>query len=610
MGGAMTLGRGGKNTKRRVVAAGAGGAAGRDAKRSGTGVAEGRDDYPGRLALLERISTGILAALEPAVLLQAMIDGARELTGARLGCWGSCSGNVLRLRRVSFAIGIEAAAPGSDRLAVSREIPCDLLSATASLRLRHEHMLEHPGWGELAKDDPRWRGLLAARLTDLDDLPRGLIVLSDKEGHGEFTAVDEALLRQLALIASLALRHSEARSAVERERLRDAELRQALTEAESGNRLLQAIMRNINEGLIIAGGPPDFPIRMISSYCSAMTGKPEADLVGLPAGGHQDIWGVFLRDGLTRPSAEEMPLYRAGRLGLETENQEFVLRRFDGRNIPIIVNSVPIFDGRGAIAGAITSWRDISDLKEAQESLQQLAAELQRSNRDLEQFAYIASHDLQEPLRMVGGFVQLFRRKYEGLVDEQADRYIGFIAEGTNRMQHLIDGLLAYSRAGARECTTMAWAEAPEYLDAALANLRSGIEESGARITCDPLPRIYGDGVQLTQLFQNLIHNALKFTTRREPEIHVGVEPREEDWLFWVRDNGIGIDQKSLDRIFLIFQRLHCRNTFPGHGIGLSICKRIVEHHGGRIWVESQPGHGAAFYFTIPLRKEKGDECG
>jgi signal transduction histidine kinase len=225
--------------------------------------------------------------------------------------------------------------------------------------------------------------------------------------------------------------------------------------------------------------------------------------------------------------------------------------------------------------------------------------ELRRSNEDLEQFAYVASHDLQEPLRMITNYLQLLRQRYKDKLDAGADDFIGFALDGSKRMHQLIHDLLTYSRVGThgKEFVRTDCAQA---LANALANLRMAIEESKAEITHDSLPTVKGDEVQLTQLFQNLISNAVKFRGEAVPKLHIGVQRSGAEWEFSVRDNGIGIATEDFQRIFVVFQRLHSREKYPGTGIGLSVCKKIVERHGGRIWVESKPGQGTTFYFTLP----------
>ena len=251
--------------------------------------------------------------------------------------------------------------------------------------------------------------------------------------------------------------------------------------------------------------------------------------------------------------------------------------------------------------GIWVSWelgREKNDLVEARQKLEESVAELGRSNADLQQFAYVASHDLQEPLRMVSSYTQLIARRYKGKLDADADEFIAFAVDGANRMQRLILDLLAYSRvntAGRQfEPTAM-----ETVLKAALNNLTNAVKESQAIITHDPLPAVMGDDKQLAQLFQNLLSNAVKFGGAQPPRIHISAKQADGEWLFSVRDHGIGLDPQYADRIFVIFQRLHTREEYPGTGIGLAICKKIVERHGGRIWVESELGKGATFYFTL-----------
>jgi PAS domain S-box-containing protein len=243
--------------------------------------------------------------------------------------------------------------------------------------------------------------------------------------------------------------------------------------------------------------------------------------------------------------------------------------------------------------------RDITERKHAEEELRRTASDLARSNAELEQFAYLASHDLQEPLRAVAGCAQILERKYHEQLNSQGAELIRFIVEGASRMKALITDLLAYSRVG-RSGKEMRMFQSEASFVAALANLRSSIEEKSARITHTPLPEVYGDALLLTQLFQNLLGNALKFCTDRVPEVHVSAIHQASEWLFSVRDNGIGIDPQYFDRIFGVFQRLHTRREFEGTGIGLAVCKKIVECHGGKISVESAPGQGTTFHFTIP----------
>lgn len=236
------------------------------------------------------------------------------------------------------------------------------------------------------------------------------------------------------------------------------------------------------------------------------------------------------------------------------------------------------------------------------DELVMINAELARSNAELEQFAYVATHDLQEPLRAVASCVQLLQKRYDGQLDERADEFITHAVDGTKRMQTLINDLLAYSRISTH-AQVFESTNCEMVLHEALANLMVAIDESGAKVTQDAMPMVSGDATQLTQLFQNLIGNALKFRGERPPKIHIGAVHRNGDWRFSVADNGIGMEPQYFERVFLVFQRLHTRKQYQGTGIGLAICKKVVERHGGRIWAESKPDEGATFYFTIPETK-------
>lgn len=243
--------------------------------------------------------------------------------------------------------------------------------------------------------------------------------------------------------------------------------------------------------------------------------------------------------------------------------------------------------------------RDVSERKEIEQNLTRKAEELARSNADLETFAYVASHDLQEPLRMVASYTQLLAKRYTNKLDSDANEFIAFAVDGAVRMQQLIQDLLSYSRLNTtKKIPHFVLAEAA--CKSAVQNLKDAISAADASICVHKLPAVLADPVQLTQLFQNLIGNAIKYRSDRPPKITVSAAGAESQWVFSIQDNGIGIEDKYFDRIFQMFQRLHTRNEYPGTGIGLAICRRIVERHGGKIWVESQCGHGSTFFFSFP----------
>jgi light-regulated signal transduction histidine kinase (bacteriophytochrome) len=235
----------------------------------------------------------------------------------------------------------------------------------------------------------------------------------------------------------------------------------------------------------------------------------------------------------------------------------------------------------------------------AEDALRESAALLERSNKDLEQFAYVASHDLQEPLRQISGFVRLLQRDYAPLFDQNAKEFFDFIQDGARRMQLLINDLLQYSRVG-RGKKAFSGVDLNEVYHTARRNLQARIGETQANITVNRLPVVKGNATLLTQVFQNLLANSLKFCGETQPIVEVGARCQGAEWVVWVKDNGIGFEAEHADNIFMVFQRLHARNAYEGTGIGLAICKRAIEQHGGRIWAESKPDRGATFYFTLP----------
>jgi PAS domain S-box-containing protein len=271
---------------------------------------------------------------------------------------------------------------------------------------------------------------------------------------------------------------------------------------------------------------------------------------------------------------------------------------------------VPLIDSDGkpyALCGVST---DITERKRMEDELGRQAVELERSNAELQQFAYVASHDLQEPLRMVASYAQLLGRRYRDSLDQDANEFIDFMVDGARRMQDLINDLLAFSRVGTR-AKPFTPTDTKAVVEQTLRDLRASIEESGAQVEVNgDLPMVVADAAQLGQVFQNLLSNALKFRGNELPRIRITVNPGDGEFVFEVSDNGIGMEGQYAERIFLLFQRLHTKREYPGTGIGLAICKKIVERHGGRIWVDAAPGRGSTFHFTIPYpSSERGSEA-
>jgi PAS domain S-box-containing protein len=264
----------------------------------------------------------------------------------------------------------------------------------------------------------------------------------------------------------------------------------------------------------------------------------------------------------------------------------------------MLLNARQIYRKDIGVKMILLAIEDITERKQVETRLMGAMADLERSNKDLEQFAYVASHDLQEPLRMVASYTQLLAQHYDGRLDEKAKKFMDYAVDGAVRMQRLINDLLTYSRIGTQG-KPLETTDTHTLLGEAISNLATLIAEKRAIITNDDLPTVRADASQLMQVFQNLISNSIKFQGENVPHIHVSAQEKGREWVFAVRDNGIGIEKQYADRVFVIFQRLHTRQEYPGTGIGLAVCKRIVERHGGRIWFESEPGKGSTFFFTL-----------
>jgi len=337
---------------------------------------------------------------------------------------------------------------------------------------------------------------------------------------------------------------------------------------------------------------PDGKITDVNEATELITGYSRDELIGT------DFTNYFTDPEKAREGYQEV--FREGLVfdyALEIQHR-------NGRMTPVLYNASVYKDESGEVIGVFAAARDITERKKAEEILKLKLEELARSNAKLEQFAYVSSHDLQEPLRMITSYLQLLQRRYQGNLDDKADKYIHFAVDGAFRMQNLINDLLEFSRVTTRgrepEPTNCEFV-----LNQVLSNLEIFIEENEVTVSHGSLPDVMADYTQIVQVFQNLIINGIKFHSEEAPIIHISANKSASEWVFSVQDNGIGIDPQYSEKIFEVFKRLHKKEEYPGTGIGLAICKKIVERHGGRIWVESELGKGSTFYFTLSINPEE-----
>lgn len=357
-----------------------------------------------------------------------------------------------------------------------------------------------------------------------------------------------------------------------------------ITDRKRAEELFRALSESSPVAIYVVS---DGTFQFVNPQFQRYVGYTEAELLGM------DPLEMVFPEDRSRVRQNAVQMLR----GERAAEYEYRIITRSGQTMWVMETVISIqYLGRRAALGNLM---DISERKESEEKLKETLAELERSNKELEQFAYVTSHDLQEPLRMVASYVQLLSQRYKGKLDTDADDFINFAVDGANRMQRMIQDLLAYSRLSTRG-KSLELTDCEAVLNQVIDNLKLAIEESSTVITHDALPVVPADDSQLSQLLQNLIGNAIKFRSEVPPGIHVSAVERGSDWLFSVRDNGIGIDPRYHERIFVLFQRLHRRDQYPGTGIGLAICRRIVERHGGKIWIDSELGKGSTFYFTIP----------
>jgi PAS domain S-box-containing protein len=382
--------------------------------------------------------------------------------------------------------------------------------------------------------------------------------------------------------------------------IRDITRRKQAEEAERQGEKLSLMVQGVKDYAILMLDP-EGRITTWSDAAERIKGYRAEEIIGM----HFSKFYTPEAVAQGKPSQHLKVAAEQGRF--EDEGQRV---RKDGSIFGASVVITALRDKTGGLCGFAKVTRDITERKKSEEALAETMGELKRSNDELQHFAYVASHDLQEPLRMVASYTQLLAQRYKGRLDADADEFIAYAVGGCNRMQDLIQDLLTYSRAGTSGKALLK-VSCENVLKEALANLQGTIEVSGAVVTHDSLPTLTTDDTQLVQVFQNLLGNAIKYRGADVPHVHVSATKNGgNEWIFSVRDNGLGIDPQYFDRIFVLFQRLHGREEFKGTGIGLAICKKIVERQGGRIWVESQPEKGSTFFFALREREGKnGNDC-
>jgi C4-dicarboxylate-specific signal transduction histidine kinase len=404
--------------------------------------------------------------------------------------------------------------------------------------------------------------------------------------------INRAAIIALVWAALLFVRYNEdvdsrnrAAIASEKRRLEDSRREEARRRQE-----LEAIMDTVPATLWITRDPECKRITG-NRATSQLLGTPNDATVPLPSPGQGLNGYLIFRDGGAVPT-DELPVQTACRTGEPVVGLEYELRFGDGRSVWLYGNATPLKDGEGGTIGAIGAFIDVTERHEDED-------ELRRSNDELQQFAYIASHDLQEPLRMVLSYLALLNRKFGDDLNPKAKEYMSTAVEGAERMRQLVDDLLQFSRVESKG-REIVGVDMNKAVEAVLTDLQVAVTKAEAQVTVGPLPTVLADDTQMKQLLTNLISNAIKFRGAHKPLIEVSATESPANWTFAVRDNGIGIDPHYIDKLFHMFQRLHTKDEYPGTGIGLAISKKIVERHGGRIWVDSEPGKGSTFYFTLP----------
>lgn len=535
-------------------------------------------------AALAQVSNALIASAAVDEMAQLVLDCARQLTGSPIGFTG-----YVDPRTGDFVVPTLTSDVWDTCQVIEKQVVFEKLGGLAGwgINQRLPVLANHP------KNDPRSSGVPPGHVpidrylsapAMVGELLMGQVALANSPR--DYTDLDLHVLQRLANLFAVAVQHwrikEDLRRANEELEQKVKERTRALAESENHYRsLTEAAQDNI---FVVAR---DDTLKYVNSWGARTLRQSPENLIG------QRRANFFPPETAKRQGQSLEKVFQSGQSSYIED-----ISVFPEGQVWLSTWLIPLKNDQGETDAVLGVSRDITTTKRAEEELAQKAEELARSNAELENFAYIASHDLQEPLRMVASFAELLGQRYRDQLDDKAREFIGYIDEGTQRMKLLIDDLLTYSRLGRKK----EWrpTDLNTVLDRALFNLALLIEETGAEITRNPLPTVHTDPVQMLQVFQNLIGNALKFRAQSRPQVQIGAQEDENEWVFSVRDQGIGIAPEYAERIFLMFQRLHSRSQYPGTGIGLALCKKIVENHKGRIWVESQEGQGATFYFTIP----------
>jgi PAS domain S-box-containing protein len=409
------------------------------------------------------------------------------------------------------------------------------------------------------------------------------IPLLDNEGNPQYLmGISEDITEIKKAEKSLANAYNDLELKVQE---RTSEIFKSKEELRLKNRYNRELLEVSIDPLVTIG--PDGNITDVNKAVEAVTGYSRIQLIGT------DFSDYFTDSHKAKAGYEEV--FREGFV----KNYPLEIKHKNGDITPVLYNASVYKDENGEIIGIFAAARDISQLKKAEIKLEKLVDKLEISNKELEEFAYVASHDLKEPLRMITTFLQLLKKKYSHELDQDATDFINYAVDGARRMDEMINDLLEYSRVSSKE-RKFEYLQSEKIVGRVLTNLGAMIEEKNAIITYDYLPVIYANKHQMVQLFQNLISNGIKYCDKKIPEIHISAIKKDNEYLFSIKDNGIGIDQTHLKRIFTIFQRLHTRDEYEGSGIGLAISKKILQKHRGKIWAESELGEGTTFYFTLP----------